>query len=1239
MSYFHPVENVKRTKEIIFFFKLLIYLLSEFLFLPLVAQDLVINEVMPSNSTTLRDADGDYTDWFELYNRCDSLLDLGNYAVSDDPLNPDKWILPKITIRPFHHILIFASGKDRWRFVNHWETVIDMNDEWRYIIGDISIPYNWYKPQYDEFTEPGWQTGASGFGYGDGDDSTIISPAISVYTKKRFVVEDTSQITQIYLHVDFDDSFIAYLNGLEIARENIGRVGIPVGFGALANEQREAVMYQSIPPNAYEIVNFKDVILQGENVLSVQVHNVTPNSSDMSLISLLTFGMTSVPINARGISQFLEIQRPRLHTNFKLKASGEKLLLSSPAGQVIDQVTTDNMISDISYGRQPDGSEDWFFFQVPTPDATNDTPGFTGVVKEVQFSDNGGIYQNSFSVELMASALDIAIHYEMDGRVPTLNSPHYTTPILISNNPQWPSPMTIIRARAFRDGWIPSRTVTHSYYVNPVTELPILSLVSDPDNFFSNDSGIYAFGDDAVAEFPFWGANFWSKCPQDASTSVAFCPFEPWEKPVHVDFFEPGGDMKFSIEAGARIIGHWARGLPQKSLAIFARGRYGDPVINYRIFPDLPIDQFQAFVLRNSGQDWTRTMLRDAFHHSQAKTLDIDRIAYRPSVLFVNGVYWGIHNIREKINEHYLASHHDIDPDKVDLLEDKFGLQVISGDKIEYLQMLDFVETNDLSIAENYANVKQLIDIDDLIDYTIHQTFFITWDWPGGNIKYWRPQTPDGQWRWILTDTDYGSSFLGYPPGNEWQPPSTNFFTERLDNWLFFSKLVENAEYRNKFINHFADRLNTIYHSEFTLSLFDSLKSNIEAEMPAHIGRWGGSFEYPPFTHWLGHSINSIGEWEANTAVISNFAEERPQHVLNHLMQRFSLLQQDSIEFNITAEGQGKVLLNSLLLDSFPWNGNYFNSVPIQVTALPNAGYRFVHWSGDINTDSSTIMINVDSRMSVTAEFVDVSIDTSSVVINEINYNSDENTFNPEDWVELYNTTNEAIDLSGWMFKDEENTHIFSVPFETVLASDTYLVLCRDSIMFKMHFPMVNNFLGNTGFGFSSNGELLRLFNSAGEVIDSLTYDDQPPWPVEPDGTGPTLALKNPQYDNSLAKNWVSSLNHGTPGAKNEDVFLAIESTTDLPTTFSLLQNSPNPFNPTTTIRFELPEAALLTLKIYNVMGQQVRNLIAEQMEAGYHSVLWDAHNNYGIRVGSGIYFYQMSAGNFVQTRKMLLIK
>ena len=154
------------------------------------------------------------------------------------------------------------------------------------------------------------------------------------------------------------------------------------------------------------------------------------------------------------------------------------------------------------------------------------------------------------------------------------------------------------------------------------------------------------------------------------------------------------------------------------------------------------------------------------------------------------------------------------------------------------------------------------------------------------------------------------------------------------------------------------------------------------------------------------------------------------------------------------------------------------------------------------------------------------------VIINEINYNSSDD-FDPEDWVELYNSSDSPINIGNWELRDNEYVHVFEIPENTILSAGDFIVLCRDKSAFTNQFPDLTNFIGDLGFLFSSEGDQVRLFDASIRLVDFVEYDIIDPWPTEPDGTGPTLELIHPSLDNTLEENWAASDGNGTPGERN----------------------------------------------------------------------------------------------------------
>ncbi|MEJ2627110.1 MAG: CotH kinase family protein [bacterium] len=1156
------------------------------------AQQVVINEVMPLNATTIADEDGDYSDWIELYNNGDTTLDLNGFRLSDDLDDSLKWVFPAFELEAHPHLLIFASGKDRKIWTAHWETVIPWGDEWKYCLGSDSLYGSW---RYIDYDDDAWSVGPSGFGYGDNDDSTVVEQTISLYIRKVFQIEDLSSIQLALLHMDYDDAFVAYINGTEVARSNIGQSGIEPRYNQIADVSHEAQMYQGGLPEVFVIEPGETVFRQGQNVLAIQIHNTGATSSDLTAIPFLTLGMSKIPLNPQGVPDPINDMMPTFHTNFKINANGETLLLLDDSGHSLDIIEASTTAADISMGRKPDGGDQWVWFAEATPGSSNTTEGYEQTAEGPQFSVTGGLYTQGTVLYLSTSVPNASIHYTEDCSQPTAQSPVYSSPLLIDET-------KVVRARVYGSGYMPSSIITHTYLITENLSLPVVSLSTAPVNLWDDQYGIYAMGSNAEPEPPYYEANFW----------------QDWERPIHIEFFDRDGTYLYSGSGGILIFGGWSRAKPQKSLALYARREYGPETFDYPFFPDKPIQSFQSLVLRNSGNDWGFSMFRDPLMQGLVKSTSLVVQAYRPVIVYLNGEYWGIYNLREKLNEHYIASNYGFDPNNLDILE--YYEAVIQGESDHYLQMINYIISHDLSIPQNYDVVKVDMDVDNFIDYQVAQIYFDNTDWPGTNIKFFRPRTEYGLWRWLLFDTDacfglyddlaYMHNTLEFATDPDGPPfPNPPWST------LLIRHLLENIEFRNSFINRFADYMNTIFTPDEVIDHIDSLKIQIENEMENHFTKWGGY----------------MSSWRNEVELMREFARHRKGYVQEHILDKFNLDSTHTLCLDVYPDKAGTITINTISPSGYPWEGTYFQKVPVLLNANPYYGFRFLKWEGDSTCDSTHLSVNLTSNFSLTAVFEPADM---QIVINEINYHSSQDV-DPEDWVELYNNSDFPVDLSGWKFKDSNDTHVYSIPDNTILNADAYIVLCRDLSAFGNVFPDVANVLGDLDFGFDGNGELLRLYDEGLTIVDSLTYDDRFPWPLEPDGNGPTLALKNPNLDNTIAENWTASDNHGTPGEIN-DVYTKVSEGLDAVALKEpcLFQNYPNPFNTSTRIRFNLNKSGPVTLKVYNVLGQEIEILFSGQKPAGEYVVQWQAEG-----LSSGLYLYRLKAGNFIETKKLLYQK
>ena len=888
-----------------------------------------INEASSSNSS-FEDEDGDSPDWFELYNSETTAIDLSGWTITDDILEPAKWVFPDMQLAAGTYLRVWASDKDRSAEGNY-RTLVNRGDSFRYLLPQSTPSRSWTSLGYDDSS---WQQGSSGFGYGDGDDATQVPAGTpSVYTRIVFTIDNLELINNLFLDMDFDDGFIAHINGVEVARFNM--LESTPSFNSTAIVDREATIYQSGTPLRFEINNFSDLLNSGENVLAIQVHNISSSSSDMSLIPYLSAYYLGTTSDGESPPDILAFQDASLHTNFKISSEGEALTLFDSSGNQIDQLDVTGLIADKSIGRS---SEDGglVFYEAPTPGSENSSQEFTGIIlSEVEFSHSGGEFNGS-SISLSGAAAGEIIRYTVDATVPDNLSTRYTLPIAITEN-------TVVRAKIFRDNHIPSRTDSRTYITSNTHSLPIVTLVTEPDNLFDEQEGIYVYGpeENYQDEIPYFGANFW----------------QDWEKDVHFSFYEPSGELGVALDAGLKIFGAWSRANDQRSFSIFARSRYGYNKLEYPLFPSLDYDSFESIVLRNSGNDWMRTNIRDAMMTSLMDGSGLETQAFRSVAVYLNGEYWGFYNIREKINEHFLDDKIDVDKSEINLLE--FNGDVVEGNNDSYNDIISFVSNNSLAVEENYQFIANQIDVDNYVTYLVAQIYADNRDWPGNNIKYW--SSPTTKWRWILYDTDF--VFGTWNPSADSNDTLSFALESNGPGWpnppwstLLFRKMVENSQFRNKLINQFADEFNGRFKASNVSQHIDAIASSVSSEMSRHFARWD--------------QRQTFSGWQSEINQMKSFSDNRVSFLRSYINNYFGINGTYQLNLTINNPAGGSVQLNSLQLNSATWQGEYFDNIPVSLTAVPNEGYRFSHWQGDVNTNSASLELNRSTNTSLLAIFV-----------------------------------------------------------------------------------------------------------------------------------------------------------------------------------------------------------------------------------------------------------------------------
>ena len=782
-----------------------------------------------------------------------------------------------------------------------------------------------------------------------------------------------------------------------------------------------------------------------------------------------------------------------LHANFKISSAGESLLLTSPSGTTADSLWIPSLSPDQSFGRLPDGGPQWLRLSHSTPGAGNDASEVVHSLLPPVLSQSSGFYDQPVLLEISHNEPDVLLFYTLDGSLPDSSADLYTAPFFVDTT-------TVLRCAAMRADGVMSGVKTATLIVNESFHLPVIALATDPYNLWDADYGIYAKGDNAQDKYPYKGANFWREC----------------ERPVHIEFFETDQSLAFTADAGVRIFGHSSVGAPFKPLAFYARKKYGVGSFKYQIFPQKGIAEFESFMLRNSGNDWNRTLFRDAFMHTLASEINLPGQAYRPAVVFLNGTYWGIQNLRERMNEHYVASNFHVDADNIDLTAWNYGFQVYAGDSLAFHELKTFVQQHDLADAENYHLAASKIHLDNYIDYFIMEIFCNNRDWPFNNQYMWRPRTTGGRWMWLLKDMDHG---FGYEVSYNYNSLVRNALKDDL-----FSSFLENSEFRQKFVSRFAFLLNTTFQPAHLRSLIAQIKSKLEPEISRHVQRWAvvETFGNPPTT---------MAEWQAYCDDLNQFADLRLAAVQQQLRDYFHLGEMATVSINVESPEMGALSLDNQSLPSAPWHGEFFVGTPINLQATARTGYRFTGWKG-LDAGADTVTFTPQADMDITAQFSRINSQGVSLVINEINYNS-ANRFDPGDWIELANPTDVSLKLDGWTMRDNQDGHIFHFPHGTIVPPFSFLVVCRDKQRFSKLFPSVQDAVGDLGFGLSSSGDAVRLYDDYGALVDAAAFRNSGQWPDGANGHGASLALSFPFADNAAASNWFASFPHGTPGQAN----------------------------------------------------------------------------------------------------------
>ena len=885
----------------------------------------IISEVMTDNRTTLADEDGDFPDWIELRNTTDAPVSLDGFGLSDDPADSFKWRLPDITLGAEEHLLVFASGKDRREVrepvhapppgVPGLRLWLDATNADSLIVDEQGRVSRWQSAtgvtaaQTDPAQQPVRATDPlSGLpvlrfdGLDDWLSFQLLNDARTVFVVAREDAHATRSFRAVLgetATTDFtrggDRVLYFHPHSAFAGEDAIARINGSAVNPTAARWPESLCLVTSVAARRLQASLIgSDRFVADRNwhgdIGEVLVYNRRLSAAEVDDVEAWLMAKWALPAAA-------------LHANFRLGDGDDRLTLTGALGQAAT-LQLPPCPPDATIGVATDKVGQALFAR-PTPGAANTAKPHAGWAGPPRLAKPPGVYDGPIAVHIEPPGFFSEVRYTLDGSVP---GPEAN----LNDGPLHLAKPAVVRARAFRDGHLPGPVVTASYLIGEPTRFPVVSLATAPGNLFDPSDGIYT-ADNAHRE---------------------------WERPAFFEWFEPSGLRTIGQAAGLRIHGGWTRRYDQKSLRLYARTRYGESAFDHRFFPELGIDSFRRLLLRNSGNGWKLAFMRDAIGHELARGMGLDTQAWRPSIVYLNGHYWGIHHLRERVDRHYLASHHGVAPDRIDLL--KNGIR--AGDK-EHWKRLEQLFNGAAEQPAGWMNaLEPFVDLDNLFDYVIAEVFLDNRDWPQNNEQAWRARSPAGRWRWIPYDMD---GILGTNGRRPWvntlhgkilylpikRPP------------LFVSMmqaLLKEPRGRERFVHRFTTHLQTTLSRARLLRVIDDKQALLAPEMARHIARWQPTAGSSPQSAL---PLRSLADWLAEVQVLRQYAKARHEHVWHDLQVSLKLGAPATLRV-ANAPGLLGVEAEGLAL---PRHGGdraarFFTRLPMRLSLRLAKGWRLVGW-------------------------------------------------------------------------------------------------------------------------------------------------------------------------------------------------------------------------------------------------------------------------------------------------------
>ena len=664
---------------------------------------------------------------------------------------------------------------------------------------------------------------------------------------------------------------------------------------------------------------------------------------------------------------------------FGLSTSGETLTLTDSSGATVSQITFGAMASDKSYGQYPDGSGEFYTLSC-TPDSANSAPEGANAVRTPEFSQDSGFYTSGFSLTLTAPE-GTTVYYTTDGSDPTPESTPYTSPITVRDMSDTENVLSartdisassvsaptekvdkaaIVRAVAVDPEGRVSDIITKTYFIGKTAssyyqDMKVVSIVTDPDNLFDYETGIYVKGkvyddENGSSSGGGWGWGWGNmKNPWEMEANYTQKGRE-WEREATLEMFN-NGTRVISQNVGIRIKGAASRSAAQKSFNVYARKDYGTAEFTYDLYEGTAtkakngkvIDTFDAFTLRNGGNDNGYAYFRDSINQQLVADRDFASQAASECVVFIDGEFWGMYQITERVSDDYIKSHYGIKKSDVVIIKNKQLEEGTDQDLADWNDLTSFCASSDMSSESNYARFTQAVDVQSYIDYFAAQIYWNNTDWPENNFAVWRSASvdedndyADGKWRMFMFDTEYATCLYD---DNRTQASSDSFsrISQNTDDVSrMFTNLMNNEQFREQFELTFMDLANYNFDSAKADRIINEFTSTYSRQALDTYKRFNSS------------SYNMYGSdnFAAELAKVSSYYSSRYSTAAQQLRSALSLggeLKTVTVEND---GSKGSISLNTLNLDDSlsSWSGKYYSDYKVTVTAVPKSGAYFSHW-------------------------------------------------------------------------------------------------------------------------------------------------------------------------------------------------------------------------------------------------------------------------------------------------------